>query len=378
MEVIIMTTVRGKSTLYRNEKDVELASTDIPREDRVLYLSRKDVESACADIDSVAIIRELFKLDGSGQTILPDEAYLGWTNDQGEQVRSLNMPGYIGGSLNYVGTKIINRNIANPSRGLPRASALTLIYDKTSVRINCIMEGAYLSSLRTACVTALSADIFKGREIESVAIIGAGVLAQAHIELLTKRLPHLRSIRIFDLSRDRIAALEVIVEPVLREHGVELQAAPTAKEANEAAQLVVPVTTTTTGYIQLDWLQPGTILVNISLDDPLPEVVFQADKVIVDSWDLVKNDPRRLIGRMYRAGQIIGPDEPDENVEDRQERRRIDAELGEILTGSKGGRCHRDDMILVNPFGMSTEDVALAAHVYQKALKLSMGVWLER
>ncbi len=373
-----MTTVREKSTLYLNEKDVELASTDIPREDRVLYLSRKDVESACADIDSVAIIRELFKLDGSGQTILPDEAYLGWTNDQGEQVRSLNMPGYIGGSLNYAGTKIINGNIANPLRGLPRASGLTLIYDKTSVRINCIMEGAYLSSLRTACVTALSADIFKGREIESVAIIGAGVLAQAHIELLTKRLPHLRSIRIFDLSRERIAALEAIVEPVLREHGVELQKAPTAKEAIEAAQLVVPVTTTTTGYIQFDWLRSGAILVNISLDDPLPEVVFQADKVIVDSWGLVKSDPRRLIGRMYRAGQIIGPDEPDENVEDKQQRRRIDAELGDILIGSKVGRDHLDDIILVNPFGMAIEDVALAAHVYQKALKLSMGVWLER
>jgi|GEM_PF-851350 len=373
-----MTTVREKGTLYLNKKDVESASADIPREDRVLYLSRKDVESASADIDSVAIIRELFKLDGSGQTILPDEAYLGWTNDQGEQVRSLNMPGYIGGSLNYAGTKIINGNIANPQRGLPRASGLTLIYDKTSVRINCIMEGAYLSSLRTACVTALSADIFKGREIESVAIIGAGVLAQAHIELLTKRLPHLCSICIFDLSRERIAALEAIVEPVLREHGVELQEAPTAKEAIEAAQLVVPVTTTTTGYIQFDWLQPGAILVNISLDDPLPEVVFQADKVIVDSWDLVKSDPRRLIGRMYRAGQIIGPDEPDENVEDRQQRRRIDAELGDILTGSKVGRDHLDDIILVNPFGMATEDVALAAHVYQKALKLNMGVWLER
>src|SRR5438552_4125457 len=220
------------------------------REDSILYLSRKDVEIACKDIDGVAVIRDLFKLHGSGQTILADEAYLAWTNDCGEQVRSLNMPGYIGGTLTSAGTKIINGNISNPSRGLPRASGLTMIYDRTSVRINCIMEGAYLSSLRTACVTALSADIFKGREIESVAIIGAGVLAQAHIELLTKRLPHLRSIRIFDLSEERIADLEAIVEPVLREHGVELQKAPTAKEAIEVAQLVVPVTTTTTGYIQ--------------------------------------------------------------------------------------------------------------------------------
>lgn len=350
----------------------------ITREDSILYLNRKDVESIGAGIDGVAVIRDLFKLHGSGQTLLPDEAYLGWTNDRGEQVRSLNMPGYIGGSLNVAGTKIINGNIANPSRGLPRASGLTMIYDRTSVRINCIMEGAYLSSLRTACVTALSAEIFKGREIESAAIIGAGVLAQAHIELLIRRLPRLRSIRIFDINRERIATLKASVAAVLQEYEVELQETSSAEEAIEAAQLIVPVTTTTTGYIQFDWLQPGAILVNISLDDPLPEVVFRADKVIVDDWNLVKNDTRRLIGRMYGAGQIIGPDEPVDIVKDGQQRRRIDAQLGDVVIGSRVGRDHLDDIILVNPFGLAIEDVALAAHVYQVALELYIGVWLER
>lgn len=346
------------------------------KEDKILYLNRKDVELACADIDVVAIIRDMFKLHGSGQTVLPDEAYLGWTTDRGETVRSLSLPGYVGGSLNSAGTKIINANAANPSRGLPRASGLTMLYDSTSVRINCVMEGAYLSSLRTACVTALSAELFKGREIESVAIIGAGVLAQAHIELLIKRLPHLRTIRIFDLSKERVTDLKAIVEAVLRERGVELQMTESAEEAIRTAQLVVPVTTTTTGYIQFDWLQPGAILVNISLDDPLPEVVFRADRVIVDDWKLVKDDPRRLIGRMYRAGQIIGPDESVARVGENQ--RCIDAQLGDVVMSGRGMRSHLDDIILVNPFGLAIEDVALATHVYQRALQLGLGVWLER
>src|SRR6266480_5498457 len=118
-------------------KEMRMTATT---EDHILYLSSRDVEVACNSIDSVAIIRDVFRLHGSGQVILPDEAYLGWTNDRDEQVRSLNMPGYIGGDLNSAGTKIINGNIANPSRGLPRASGLTMIYDRTSVRINCILE----------------------------------------------------------------------------------------------------------------------------------------------------------------------------------------------------------------------------------------------
>ena len=351
------------------------------KEDSILYLSRKDVEEACKDIEVVNVIRDLFRLHGSGQTVLPDEAYLGWTNDLGESVRSLNLPGYVGGSLNYAGTKIINGNIFNPSRGLPRASAITMIYDPISVRVNCMMEGAYLSSLRTACVTALSTEIFKGREIESAAIIGAGVLAQAHIELLAKQLPALRTLRVFDLDRGRITSLKASVATVLLEHGVEFQVTSSAEEAIKAAQLIVPVTTTTTGYIQFDWLQAGAILVNISLDDPLPEVVLRAHKVVVDDWNLVKNDPRRLIGRMYRAGQIIGPDEPAADFDmsaGGQPRRRIDAQLGEVVAGSKPGREHLDDIILVNPFGLAIEDVALAGHVYRMALERKLGVWLER
>jgi len=342
----------------------------------LLYLCQKDVERACQIIDSVAVIREVFHMHNAGQTILPDEAHLAWTNDQGESVRSLNMPGYVGGSLMIAGTKIINGNISNSRRGLPRASGLTLLYDKTSVRIVCIMEGAYLSSLRTASVTALAAGVLKGAEIESLAIIGAGVLARAHIELLAKRLPHLHQIRIFDVDTERIAALQRELAPVLEASRIVMQPTSTPEEAIRPAQLIVPVTTTTTGYISYDWLRPGSLLVNISLDDPLPEVVFKADRVIVDDWNLVKNDSRRLIGRMYRAGQVIGPDDPVEAAHN--DCRRIDAQLGEIVAGTRLGRSSLDEIILVNPFGLAIEDVALGAYVYQAALELGIGVLLER
>jgi N-[(2S)-2-amino-2-carboxyethyl]-L-glutamate dehydrogenase len=345
-------------------------------DDHMLYLCQKDVERACQKLDSVAVMREVFRLHNAGQTILPDEAYLAWTNDSGESVRSLNMPGYVGGSLGMAGTKIINGNISNPRRGLPRANGLTLLYDKTSVRIICIMEGAYLSSLRTASVTALATELLKGGEIECLAIIGAGVLARAHIELLVKRLPHLHQIWIFDVEKERITALQRELAPLLEASRIEMQPTATAEAAIRSAQLIVPVTTTTVGYIPYHWLQPGSLLVDISLDDPLPEVVFKADKVIVDDWNLVKNDSRRLIGRMYREGQVIGPDDPIEAAGNGC--RRIDAQLGEIVAATRIGRCSPNDIILVNPFGLSLEDVALAAYVYQAARDLGVGVLLER
>lgn len=345
-------------------------------EDGILYLCRKEVEQACREIDSVAVIREVFALHASNQTTLPDEAYLPWTNEKGEQVRNLNMPAYVGGSLRMAGTKIINGNPGNPGRGLPRASGITLLYDTLSTRVLCMMESAHISSLRTASVTALSVDLFQGKEITCMAVIGAGVLAQAHIELLANRLPHLRQILLFDLESARVKTLQEHIQPVLHAKNIVAQATSTAEEAIRAAQLIVPVTTTTEGYIPFAWLQSGALLVNISLDDAKADVVFGADKLIVDDWHLVKDDPRRLLGRMYRAGQLIGPDEQGETRA--HERRRVDAQLGEIVLGTKVGRQHNDEIILVNPFGLAIEDIALATHVYRRALELGLGMFLAR
>jgi N-[(2S)-2-amino-2-carboxyethyl]-L-glutamate dehydrogenase len=344
--------------------------------DGILYLCRREVEALCKELDSVAIIREVFRLHGCGQSNLPDEAYLGWNNTLGEPVRSLNMPGYLGGSWHFAGTKIINGNIANPRRGLPRANGLTIVYDPQSVRPACIMDGAYISSLRTASVSALAIDLLKGKNIECAAIIGAGVLAQAHIELLIQRLPELEIITIFDKEPARVASLQQALAPTLQRAEVRLQPVASAEEAIRPAQLTIPATTTTVGYIQFAWLQPGSILVNVSLDDVLPEVVFQADAVIVDDWNLVKNDPRRLIGRLYREGRVLGPNDPDDTPPG--QRRKIDAEIGDIVVGTREGRKTENDIILVNPFGLAIEDIALAGHIYQLALVNGLGIHLER
>lgn len=342
----------------------------------ILYLNRKDVERVCEDINAVAIMRNVFTMHGFEQANLPEEAYLGWVNSQGEHVRSLNMPGYLGGAWRVAGTKIINGNICNPERGVPRANGITLLFDDTSARIVCLMEGAYLSSLRTAAVTALAADLLGGPVIHCVAIIGAGVLAQAHVELLLKHLPQLQQIFVFDVNRERVKRLQHHMAPALQAHDVILQAAATAEEAIRPAQLIVPVTTVTMGYIRFEWLQPGSLLVNVSLDDPLPEVVLKATTVVVDDWKLVKSDQRRLLGRMYREGRLIGPEEQNETS--RASCRRVDMQLGDLLVGAKIGRRSLDDIILVNPFGLAIEDIALAAEVYQKAQARSIGVRLER
>ncbi|MEK6278969.1 MAG: ornithine cyclodeaminase family protein [Acidobacteriota bacterium] len=365
------------SATFPTKEANELLRTPVEAnsEEPILYLCRKEVEEICGEIDSVSVMRDLFALHGSGKTILPDEAYLAWTNANGEEVRSLNMPGYVLGQGVLAGTKIINSNPCNVMRGLPRASGLTMLYDGVSTRISCVMDAAHLSSLRTASVTGLAVDLLGIRAIITVAIIGAGALARAHLKLLVRRLPGLRQILLFDVKRERAEELSRELQSGTPPE-IDIRVTSTAEEAIRQAQLIIPVTTVTAGYIRFDWLQPGALLSNVSLDDPFPEVVLKAHKVIVDDWKLVKADKRRLIGRMYGEGKVVGPESPW--VGSQNGTRRIDAEFGEVVLGTKVGRESDDEIILFNPFGLAIEDVALAAVVYRVAKESGVGKLLER
>ena len=342
----------------------------------ILYLSRSDVERACAELDSVALVAEALALHAQKETVLPDEAYLAWTNQSGEAARSLNMPGALLGTMGAVGTKIINANPANPRHGLARASGLTLLFDPEAARIECIMEGAHISALRTASMSVLSSRLFQAAPIGVVALIGAGELARVHLAVLAAHLRDLAEIRIFDVDPARAADLFERSNGSLASRGIDLRLMTTAAAAIQGADLVLPVTTTTTGYIPLAWLKPGVILVNVSLDDPLPEVVLESEVLVVDDWGLVKADHRRLIGRMYRQGLVTDPEDP--NGRRRGSPRRIDAQLGEIVVGSKRGRERAEDRVLVNPFGLSIEDIAVAARAAEVARRLGLGCTLPR
>ncbi|MGK5532496.1 ornithine cyclodeaminase family protein [Streptomyces sp. URMC 129] len=351
----------------------------IPKDDTILYLPEEEVRALCERVDVVAAVRDALALHGKGGAVLPDEAYLRWDVGTDEWARSLNMPGYLGGDFRAAGTKIINGNLWNRRRGIARASGLTLLFDPVTGRISCVMAAADISALRTAAVTALSADLFAGPPVHRLALIGAGTLADSHLRLLPAGLPALRRVAVHDVDRDQAHRLVSAHRPALAARGVEPTVVDSAEEAVCGSQLVVPVTTTTEGYIRRDWLAPGALLVNVSLDDALPDVLLHCDRLFVDDWHLVATDDKRLLGRLVRDGLVTPPPGiPRRDGRTRPEARAVDAELGQVVNGQAPARRSDEEVIVVNPFGMSIEDIAVAARIHQAAVAAGLGQRLPR
>ncbi|MFD4561733.1 ornithine cyclodeaminase family protein [Streptomyces sp. NPDC058469] len=333
----------------------------------MLELTREDVAGLLGKVDLVDVVREVFLAHASDRTVLPEESCLRWTNDQGESCRSLNMPGLVEiDSRRIAGTKIINASLGNPDRGLPRAGGIVLLFDITTARLVCSMDAAHISAGRTAAVSVLAAELLWARPARSIGLVGAGALAEAHLDLALRRWPSVREVHLHDQVPERAVRLTERLGDTFRT--VAFHVASSAEQAVREADLVIPVTTTTTGYIPADWIAPGTVTVNVSLDDLLPDAFTAADMVIVDDWSLVAADTTRLLGRMHRSGDVLPPPRhrtsgdaghPAPAVE-------VAAELCDLISGAATGRRSAEDRIVVNPFGMSLHDVAVAGKLYHE------------
>ena len=334
------------------------------------YLSRDEVIQAATAVDPLLVIEQTLRLHADSRSTLPGEAYLPWTTSDGNFARSLALPGAVWGDRPAIGLKIINSSLGNVARGLRRAHGFTLLFDPDTARPVTILEAEYLSTLRTAAYTAVSVAHLAKRPVRRVGIIGCGSIGLAHVDLIEAMDPGVE-FAMFDRDPTRLAQ----VTARFCASSTAVVAVPTARAAVEGSDVLVAATTTTEGYIPHDWIEPGTLIANVSLDDLLPDVVSRADLVIVDDWNLVRDDPRRLLGRMYRSGDLLEPTAvPTGPVEGRP--RSVDGTLADVISGRHPGRQDERAVIVSNPFGMGILDVALAAQVAEVARAMGLGTEL--
>jgi len=342
--------------------------------DQFRYLTRADVVRTMSDVDAVAVVAEALRLHGENRVVLPEEAYLPWRSPGGAANRCLAMPGAVDFDDGYaVGLKTINASLGNVANGLPRSQGFTLLLDGETARPRVLMEAAYISALRTAAVTAVAAQ-WLGREGQSsLGLIGCGTLAMSHLTLLADTVPTLTDVRLYDIDTARAEKFRADAVAALPRLNVEVVATP--RDCVTGVDLVVPVTTVTEGYIPWEWLTPGTLVSNVSLDDLLPDVVHHCDLLVVDDWELVSGDNRRLLGRMYRAGELLPPTGIVDGTmaSPGTSARKVDVTLGEVVAGDHRGRYQDTDVVVCNAFGMAILDIAVAHRVAEAAERAGIG-----
>jgi ornithine cyclodeaminase/alanine dehydrogenase-like protein (mu-crystallin family) len=321
-------------------------------QDGVLYLSRAEVvRLGITMADVIGVVEHAFCEKAAGLVELP--AKVGIHPGGGDSFIDA-MPAAIPG-LGAAGIKLVGAYPQNPQRGLPYVSALLVLNDPQTGVPLAIMDGTWITAMRTGAATGVAARYLARSDAVTVGVLGCGVQGRTNLEALTVVLP-IRRVRAYD---PRGAAAQAYAEDVASRLHVAVEVLPTARAAVVGSDVVVtagPIARTPHATIRAGWMEEGAFASLVDYDS-----YWHADAFAEIDWFCVDDNPQ--VERYRSLGRFR--DVPA-----------VDAELGDVVAGLKPGRRGASARTMTMNLGIAMSDIATASLVYRRAVELGVGVRL--
>jgi len=318
-------------------------------------LTRADIAPLIGHADVIPLMRRVFEEFAHGRVQLPDRIAL---QGPGTNDTILVMPAAVP-EAGGVGTKVISIYPSNATRNLPTISSQIVLLDAETGRVRAILDGAYITELRTSAVSALATDILARSGASSLGVFGAGVQAKNHIQAILA-VRHVAEVRIYSRTAKLVSHLCGELRDLYPNVAFDPMESPNALAA--AADIIVTATTSVDPVFSGSVLRPGTHIAAIGSFKPhvreLDDVTISRSSIFVDILEHAMKEAGDLISPIERG--IIGPD-------------RIKGDLGELVTGSCSGRTDDKEITLFKSVGAAMEDIIMAAAVCDRFEKKNSG-----
>jgi ornithine cyclodeaminase len=329
----------------------------MPVPEHILYLTESDVQQTLTVAEAVDLAERGIQADAAGE-VVGDKFYM--PVPEAGFIKPFS--GYLlGERLAFV--KTFSFFPGNPTRfGCGTTSSMVLLFDAETGLPVCLMEGGWVTALKTGASSAVTAAHLALPEASTVTIFGAGTLGRMHLRALRHRFSLSRA-NVVDIVPQAAEAYAAELEPKL---GIPVNPVPLEEreQAVRDAHIIFTVTTGDQPLVERDWLRPGAFLGRLgSYQEVGLDVITQADKVVVDNWYYVR--PRIPELQILADAGRFGPDH-------------LYAEWPDIVAGRKPGRESPDEVIVYIALGIWGEYAAILPQVYRRACSLGLGQRLPR
>ena len=320
---------------------------------KTLLLTQKDVEKVLTPVVANDTVEKAFRAYGMGQTEMPAKSYLYFPRGD---LRS--MPAYLHGEgFDIAGVKCVTVHPQNAVSNLPSVMAVVILNDPETGYPLAIMDGTYLTCIRTGAAGAIAAKFLSCKNSEIAGFIGCGAQARSQLSCLLE-VRDIRKIKIWQFPGDKACA-RAFRQWAKATYPIEAVISPDVDDVTLNADIIV--TSTPSRVVLVNRVSPGTHINAIGADAPNkqeinPDILQQA-KVVIDDW-----------AQASHSGEI--------NVPLKQKlisRKNIYASLGDIVAGKKKGRTSTEEITLFDATGLAIQDIACAYEVY-RALKNKRGI----
>jgi alanine dehydrogenase len=320
----------------------------------MLVLSEKQVEALIEIDELIAALERAHIQYSTGKAVMPVRLVVPLPQIDG---RITSMPGFLNEDQ-ALGMKVVTYFQNNPKQNLPSILATIMLFSSETGKMIAVMDGSYITAIRTACASAMATKVLANPAASELGVLGAGVQARAHIAALSQ-VRRIRSIKIYSPSGTSGSRLKQEVESQL---GLAIEVTGSAEEAVRGADLIVIATTAKQPILPADWLKTGAHINAVGSHRPdlreLDGSTMARAKVFVDSREAIMAECGDVL--LALAEKSITADH-------------VQAEIGEVLAGSKPGRTRTEEVTLYKSVGIAIQDVATAQLVYHKALQKGFG-----
>jgi ornithine cyclodeaminase len=310
-----------------------------------LYLSRAQVEGLL-DIDALldALARALVSFS-EGTTSVPPRI-------------AARVPGrgLLGAMVGYVPSagleaKLVSVFPQNHERGGPSHQALIALFDEEDGTPLALMDGTYITAIRTGGAAAVAARALAREDAKVLAILGAGAQGGSHLQTFP---------RVRDFAEIRVASRDAGKAAALAARHPQARVVTSFEDAVRGADVVACCTDAREPVLRREWLKAGAHVSSVggSFGPELGPDTLSAARVFVEWRGAATNAPPA------GACELQGYD--------------LDrlTEVGEVLSGTRPGRQAANELTVYKSTGHAVEDVVAARLVYDRAHAEGVGIQL--
>lgn len=324
----------------------------------MLVLSEKDVRRLIDIEELIGALEKAHVQFSTGKAVMPVRQVVPLPEIKG---RITTMPAYLSEDR-ALGMKVVTFFQENPSKSLPAILGTIHLYNVETGKLAAIMDGTYITAIRTACASALATKILANSETPVLGVLGAGVQAAAHIRALD-RVREIEIVKVFSPSEKSGQNLKRELESQVKS---KIEPVGTAEAAVRGSDLIVAATTAKEPILNSAWLKSGAHINAVGSHRPdLREIdgaTMKGAKLFVDSRAAIMAECGDVL-LAIQEGAIAAS--------------AASVEIGQVLAGEKIGRSNPEEITLYKSVGIAIQDVAAAQLVYRKAVRYDIGAQVD-
>jgi len=311
--------------------------------------------------EAISAVKDAFIQLSAKEAVVPMRSHIPVNKHKGI---SLFMPAYLEKS-HSLGAKIVSVFPNNPKKNLPIISAVVVVLDADTGQPQAILDGTFLTALRTGAASGVATDLLARQDASTAAVFGAGTQGRTQMEAVCT----VRSIDKIWVYDPRASAADTFVRE-LKDKGIpfpqDISAASSPQQAAAQADIICTATTSFLPVFKDEFIKPGIHINGVGSYTPemqeIPAATIQRAKVFVDS----------VSASWEEAGDLIIPFH--KGLFDKTH---VQGEIGELALGQIAGRDSADDITFFKSVGVAVQDVSVAQVILRFAEKLGLGLDVE-